>query len=96
MDIDGRLDDIEDRSPFRRGKPSTHTIYGFPQTINSANYLYVLALKAVLELENPVCPGIYVDELMKLHIGQSHDLHWSQNNQCPTVSAYMEMVAGSK
>ncbi|KAL4744114.1 isoprenoid synthase domain-containing protein [Aspergillus similis] len=34
------LDDIEDNSPLRRAKPSTHIIYGNAQTINSAKYQY--------------------------------------------------------
>lgn len=33
-----RLDDLEDSSPLRRGLPSTHTIFGDAQTVNSANF----------------------------------------------------------
>ncbi|KAL4925304.1 class I glutamine amidotransferase-like protein [Aspergillus undulatus] len=35
------LDDIEDHSPLRRGRPSTHMIFGTEQRINSANHLLV-------------------------------------------------------
>lgn len=44
------LDDVEDQSPLRRGKPSAYRIFGMPQTINSANYLYVTAVQELLQL----------------------------------------------
>lgn len=44
------LDDIEDDSPLRRGKPTAHRIFGHSQTINSANFLYVQAAEQVLQL----------------------------------------------
>lgn len=44
------LDDVEDQSPLRRGKPSAHRIFGVSQTINSANYLYVTAVDELLHL----------------------------------------------
>ncbi|KIJ07360.1 hypothetical protein PAXINDRAFT_102990, partial [Paxillus involutus ATCC 200175] len=37
------LDDIQDGSDLRRGKPAAHKVYGTPQTINSANYVLQLA-----------------------------------------------------
>ncbi|KAL9655921.1 hypothetical protein ABK040_007542 [Willaertia magna] len=44
------IDDIEDNSKLRRGKPCAHLIFGTPATINSANYVYFQALKDVKEL----------------------------------------------
>ena len=55
-----RLDDIEDGSPLRRGKPATHQIYGEAQTINSATYLYAQAADKVLKLKNPDCMTIFI------------------------------------
>lgn len=67
-----RIDDIEDNSQLRRGRPGTsspihpvmsrlilcysfvkvaHKIYGVPQTINSANYVYFLAFQEILALK---------------------------------------------
>ncbi|KAG2151399.1 farnesyltranstransferase [Suillus clintonianus] len=37
------VDDVEDDSQLRRGIPVAHKIYGVPQTINTANYVYFLA-----------------------------------------------------
>ena len=42
------LDDIEDGSELRRGAPTAHKVFGEALTINSANYLYFVALEKVL------------------------------------------------
>jgi geranylgeranyl pyrophosphate synthase len=57
-----RLDDIEDDSPLRRGFPSTHVVYGISQTINSANYLYVMALEMTQRLNSPACLNVFIGE----------------------------------
>ena len=36
------MDDVEDSSTLRRGAPVAHAVYGVPQTINTANYVYFL------------------------------------------------------
>jgi geranylgeranyl pyrophosphate synthase len=47
-----RVDDIEDNSKLRRGVPVAHSIYGIPTTINSANFVYFLAMDNVVKLNN--------------------------------------------
>lgn len=37
------IDDIEDESDMRRGRPAAHTQFGLALTINSGNYMYFLA-----------------------------------------------------
>lgn len=44
------MDDVEDDSELRRGVPVAHQIYGIPQTINTANYVYFLAFQELLKL----------------------------------------------
>ncbi|KAI0740661.1 terpenoid synthase [Earliella scabrosa] len=51
------VDDIEDDAQLRRGVPVAHKIYGIPQTINSANYVYFLAYQELFSLRS----GIGVD-----------------------------------
>jgi geranylgeranyl diphosphate synthase type 3 len=46
------IDDIEDDSPLRRGQPVAHKIYGVPQTINAANYVYFLACEELFALRS--------------------------------------------
>ncbi|KAF9884146.1 geranylgeranyl pyrophosphate synthetase [Aspergillus nanangensis] len=86
------IDDVEDNSVLRRGVPVAHTIYGTAQTINSANYVYFLALQEVQKLNNPVAIDIYCQELLNLHRGQGMDLFWRDTITCPTEEEYLEMV----
>ncbi|PVU91615.1 hypothetical protein BB561_004316 [Smittium simulii] len=87
------VDDVEDNSDLRRGFPVAHKIYGIPATINTANYIYFLALKKVLELNDPNLVGIFTDELIQLHQGQGMELYWRDNLLCPTEDQYITMVS---
>jgi geranylgeranyl diphosphate synthase type 3 len=46
------MDDVEDDSQLRRGAPVAHKIYGIPQTINTANYVYFLAYQELFKLRD--------------------------------------------
>jgi hypothetical protein len=90
-----RLDDIEDSSPLRRGRPATHTIFGVGQTINSANYLLVEVMDQIRKLDDPGCLDIYLEEMRNLFVGQSFDLYWTRQGECPSEGKYLEMVRQS-
>lgn len=53
------IDDVEDDSVLRRGVPAAHHLFGLPQTINCANYVYFLALDEIIKLKNPEMVKIY-------------------------------------
>lgn len=86
------VDDVEDSSLLRRGLPVAHSIFGTAQTINSANYVYFLALQELGKLKNPSAVGIYTEELLNLHRGQGMDLFWRDTLTCPSEDDYLEMV----
>ncbi|KZS87790.1 terpenoid synthase [Sistotremastrum niveocremeum HHB9708] len=96
------MDDVEDDSQLRRGIPVAHKIYGIPQTINTANYVYFLAFKELLALRDssPTALGsppqdldkLVTDELINLHRGQGLDLLWRDSLSCPTEQEYVDMV----
>ncbi|KAI9367408.1 putative geranylgeranyl diphosphate synthase [Aspergillus egyptiacus] len=86
------LDDLEDGSMLRRGRPSTHTIFGLGQTVNSANYQLIRALQRVHELGDAQSLVIFIEELHNLYVGQSMDLYWTSNLICPSVNEYFQMV----
>lgn len=87
-----RIDDVEDSSSLRRGIPVAHNIFGTAQTINSANYVYFLALQEVQKLNNPAAIDVYVAEMLNLHRGQGMDLFWRDTLTCPSEDEYLEMV----
>ncbi|PFH58372.1 hypothetical protein XA68_13757 [Ophiocordyceps unilateralis] len=86
------LDDIQDRSPLRRGKIATHHIFGEAQTINSATYLFVEATKTIHRLKNPTMTSVLLEELENLFLGQALDLNWKVTMQCPSKEEYLAMV----
>ncbi|KAK7991196.1 terpenoid synthase [Apiospora arundinis] len=86
------LDDVEDGSISRRGRPATHMVFGTPQAINSAGYQINTAIMQVLKLENTQCVDIFVEEMNKLYLGQGHDLFWTFNTTSPSIEEYMSMV----
>jgi geranylgeranyl diphosphate synthase, type III len=87
------IDDVQDNSVLRRGIPVAHNIFGTAQTINSANYVYFLALQELLTLANKdEAIEIFTTELLNLHRGQGMDLYWRDTLTCPTEDDYLEMV----
>ncbi|KAK7514275.1 isoprenoid synthase domain-containing protein [Phyllosticta citriasiana] len=87
------VDDVEDSSVLRRGVPVANSIFGTAQTINSANYVYFLALQSLSQLRNPAAMTIFTEELLNLHRGQGMDLFWRDTLTCPSEADYLEMVS---
>ncbi|KAF8902614.1 isoprenoid synthase domain-containing protein [Gymnopilus junonius] len=93
------VDDIEDDSQLRRGNPVAHKIYGVPQTINTANYVYFLAYQELFALRGsdttpPQQPldSLVTAELLSLHRGQGLEILWRDSLQCPSEEEYITMV----
>lgn len=92
------IDDIQDDAQLRRGAPVAHKIYGVPQTINSANYVYFLAMNELVQLEpeqhhvDRSLQQLVTDELLNLHRGQGLELYWRDALVCPTEEEYISMV----
>lgn len=86
------IDDVEDNSLLRRGLPVAHSLYGIPQTINSANYVYFCALEELQKLRNARAIAVFSEELLNLHRGQGLDLFWRDTITCPDEDEYLEMV----
>ncbi|CDM32996.1 hypothetical protein DTO013E5_5797 [Penicillium roqueforti] len=87
------LDDIQDGSVLRRGRPVAHQIFGVGQTINTATYLMNEALYLV-QMLSPSAVLVYTDEMRNLQLGQGRDLHWSYHTHVPTPAQYISMVDG--
>lgn len=86
------LDDIEDNSQLRRGLPATHVVFGCGQSINTANYMFVHAVRLARKLPHPSSADVLLEELTRIFIGQSWDLYWKFHVQVPSETEFLEMV----
>jgi len=96
------VDDVEDDSKQRRGKPCVHLIYGVDLAINAGNALYFFPLlifkdyqdnKKVADNTLIRCYQLYTQELLNLHLGQGLDIYWHQGKKNPSINEYLQMCA---
>ena len=76
------VDDVEDRSTLRRGKPTLHRLFGEDIAINAGNALYFTPLLHFLERKDLSSAtqrkilDAYIRDLLRLHAGQGTDIVW--------------------
>jgi geranylgeranyl diphosphate synthase type I len=97
------VDDIEDASELRRGKPCTHKIYGLDIAINAGNAMYYLPLLPLIEKRKEMSSEkacriyeIYAQEMINLSLGQAMDIAWHRglaNANDLDEKAYLQMCA---
>jgi geranylgeranyl pyrophosphate synthase len=77
------VDDIEDSSEMRRGKPCTYKIFNIDIAVNAGNAMYYLPLqplmtqkfKLSIQMQRDVYE-VYVQEMINLSMGQAMDIAW--------------------
>lgn len=75
------VDDVEDESDYRRGKPCIHKIYGVDVAVNMGNTMYFLPLLILKRLRLPDEKRLkileeYVRTMTELSLGQAMDIAW--------------------
>ena len=77
------IDDIEDSSELRRGKPCTYKIFGLDIAVNAGNTMYYLPLLPLMAKRNQISSEtlrdiyeVYVQEMINLSMGQAMDIAW--------------------
>jgi geranylgeranyl diphosphate synthase type I len=97
------VDDIEDRSELRRGKPCTYLMYGVDIAINTGNTMYYLPLLPLIKnrdkFDSETLVKVYetyVREMINLGLGQAMDIAW-HNGMCDadnlSEEEYFQMCA---
>ncbi|RHZ58361.1 hypothetical protein CDV55_105563 [Aspergillus turcosus] len=86
------LDDIEDSSPLRCGRPATHPVFGVGQTINLANFPLIQDADQVRQWGDSRCMVIFMEEMRLLFCGQSLDLYWTRQGEYPSEEEYLAMI----
>jgi len=97
------IDDIEDNSELRRGKPCTYRIFGTDIAINAGNAMYFLPLLSVIKKGNEFTPSqmnslyeIFIQEMINLSLGQAMDIAWHRgiaDADKITEEHYLQMCA---
>ncbi|KAK6966826.1 isoprenoid synthase domain-containing protein [Favolaschia claudopus] len=92
------IDDIEDGTHLRRGKPVAHSIFGIPQTFNAGSQAFFLAQQEILSMEESsdaiqTMLKAFTDEMVAIHRGQGLEILWRETFRCPTEDEYVLMVA---
>ncbi|KAF5618362.1 geranylgeranyl diphosphate synthase [Fusarium sp. NRRL 52700] len=86
------IDDFQDNSPLRRGKPSTHTVFGPAQAINTATYIIVKAIERIQDIVGHDALQDITSTITTIFQGQAMDLWWTANTIVPSIQDYLLMV----
>jgi len=94
-------DDIEDRSPLRRGRPTLWSVWGEASAINAGDAMFALAHMAILRLAETgleparVLRAVQMFERTNLELtrGQHLDMAFETRHQV-TIDEYLGMVRG--
>jgi geranylgeranyl pyrophosphate synthase len=77
------VDDLEDSSGLRRGKPCTYRVFGVDIAVNAGNAMYYLPLLPLMEKKSQFPAKtlrdiyeVYVQEMINLSMGQAMDITW--------------------
>ncbi len=97
------IDDIEDGSESRRGKPCTYRLFGLDIAINVGNEMFYLPLLTLTKNKNKLPPDkknkiyeIYAQEMINVGFGQAMDIAWHRglaNADEISEKQYMQMCA---
>lgn len=93
------IDDLEDGSLNRRGKPCLHRVYGTDLAVNAGNAMYFLPLlslarrKGVSDAQLVKAYETVVQEMANLSFGQGFDILWHKGQGHPTQDEYLQMCA---
>ncbi|UCD03287.1 MAG: polyprenyl synthetase family protein [Candidatus Aenigmatarchaeota archaeon] len=97
------IDDIEDSSDLRRGKPCTHKIFGEDIAINAGNFMYFLAFFPLIKNRDKFNEKTLLrawqttlEEITRIHYGQASDIAWHKglaDADSINEREYMQMCA---
>jgi geranylgeranyl pyrophosphate synthase len=97
------IDDIEDDSDMRRGKPCVHKIHGLDVAINAGNFMYFIPLLSLIKNRGSFDDKTIIraweacsQEMIRIHVGQGSDIAWHRglaDADNITEEEYLQMCA---
>ncbi len=90
------IDDIEDKSDWRRGGKAVHLIYGDDFAINAGNMLYYMPTTLIdnsdfSQDKKLMLYQSYSENMRRLHFGQGFDILWHNSSIIPDPQEYEQM-----
>jgi len=87
------LDNIQDNTPSRNGKPTAHTVYGIPLTLGSGVVGLADILLDVASFNNPRLTQVFLEEFKDIYVGQGLQLQWNNDKKCPTMQEVIDVCS---
>ncbi len=95
------VDDLEDGSELRRGRPTLHRMFGVDIAINAGNTMYYVPLLPLLRARGKLPDAlladlyeIYTQEMINISHGQATDIFWHRGgSDGVSVPQYLQMCA---
>jgi geranylgeranyl diphosphate synthase type II len=88
-------DDIEDKSDFRRGKPTLHKLHGIELAINASDSLETIMWKMIIDSKNKNVIDEFYRILLRTTLGQAVEQIWTNKKSKLDDDMYF-FVADSK
>jgi len=90
------IDDIEDKSDWRRGGKAVHLIYGEDFAVNAGNMLYYMPTALIDNSDFTPDKKLmlyqsYSENMRRLHFGQGFDILWHNTSIIPNPAEYEQM-----
>jgi len=85
------IDDVQDDTKTRNGKPTANVVFGVPLTINAGMLATTQLIERLLEFNNEKAMRVFLDEFKLMWEGQGEQLQWTQNKLCPSLDEVIKM-----
>lgn len=90
------VDDVEDGSVLRRGKPSTHILHGVDIAVNAGNAMYYIPLVSLFgsglsDRKKVEIYDLYSRQMLRLSFGQAMDIYWHRGKGSVSEKKYLQM-----
>jgi geranylgeranyl diphosphate synthase type 3 len=87
------LDNIQDSTPARNGKPTAHMVYGVPLTLNSGVIGLADILMDIASFNNQRLTQVFLEEFKDIYVGQGLQLQWNCDKKCPKMEEVIDVCS---
>jgi len=85
------IDDVQDETKTRNGKPTANIVFGVPLTINAGMLATTQLIERLFEFNNEKAMRVFLEEFKLMWEGQGEQLLWTENKTCPSLDEVIKM-----